>query len=164
MYTKSIEKVEKIMKIQEYSKKFQLFPALLNVLFHMTLSNIRWAQKNFEKSSEFSLFMVELYVPSTEMIVSFRKSSLKNGQGKCGWFIERFSHSFRCVDFMYILPYFLQDFMVFHAARMADGPFAIFNSQSCPEICRVRIRWFFLMLDYNSVRLLTFWPMIVHIF
>ena len=38
---KTTKKSEKIMKIQEYSKKNQHFCTLLNMFFHMTRSNIR---------------------------------------------------------------------------------------------------------------------------
>ena len=38
--TKNIEKVEKIMNIQEYSKKIQHFFALLDAFFHMNKSKI----------------------------------------------------------------------------------------------------------------------------
>ena len=39
---KNHEKVEKIMNIQEYSEKILHLSALLNVLFHMNWSNIRY--------------------------------------------------------------------------------------------------------------------------
>ena len=41
-YTKNLEKVEKIKNIPEYSKKFQHFPTLLDVFFHMKRSKIRY--------------------------------------------------------------------------------------------------------------------------
>ena len=47
---KNLEKVEKIMNIPEYSKKFQHFPALLDVFFHMKRSKIRYLST--EKTSK----------------------------------------------------------------------------------------------------------------
>ena len=41
-YTKNLEKVEKIMNIQEYSKKIQHFSSHLDVRFHLNRSIIKY--------------------------------------------------------------------------------------------------------------------------
>ena len=49
-YTKNLEKVGKIMNIQEYSEKFGHFSSLLNVCFHENRSAIKYLST--EKTSK----------------------------------------------------------------------------------------------------------------
>ena len=49
-YTKNLEKVEKIMNILEFSKKFQHFSAFLGVCFHMNRLKIKYLST--EKTSK----------------------------------------------------------------------------------------------------------------
>jgi len=49
-YTKNLEKVEKIMNIQEYSEKFLHFSSLLKVCFHVNRSSIKYL--SIEKTSK----------------------------------------------------------------------------------------------------------------
>jgi len=49
-YMKNLEKVEKIMNIQEYPTKFQHFSALLNASFHMEMSKLKYLSS--EKTSK----------------------------------------------------------------------------------------------------------------
>ena len=79
-YTKNLEKVEKIMNIQEYSEKFQHFSSLLNVCFHVNRSAIKYlsTKKKFEKFSEFSLSMVDML-----MIMSFECRLLSSAFCEC---------------------------------------------------------------------------------
>ena len=41
-YTKNLEKVEKIMNIQEYSGKFQHVSSIRNVCFHVNRSEVKY--------------------------------------------------------------------------------------------------------------------------
>ena len=49
-YTENPEKVEKIMNIQEYPKKIHHFSALLNMCFHMNMSELKYQCR--EKTSK----------------------------------------------------------------------------------------------------------------
>ena len=49
-YMKNLEKVEKIMNIQEYPTEFQHFSALPNVCFHMDRSKLKYLSR--EKTSK----------------------------------------------------------------------------------------------------------------
>ena len=59
LYMKNLEKVEKIMNIQEYPTKFEHFSTLLNVCFHMDRSKLKYL--NREKTSKNPRISAYLY-------------------------------------------------------------------------------------------------------
>ena len=89
-YTKNLEKVEKIMNIQEYSEKFQHFSSLLNVCFHVNGSAIKYlSTEKTSKNSRNSAYKWFIYLEMLSMTLNLPKSAFTSGTDsqKAGTFI-----------------------------------------------------------------------------